>query len=81
MTMSWTTDRPTRGGFYYWQDNSLQEISPNAVRLVQVAKYKNSEGFNCHTLHRGGEHHEPIFDCDLGHEPIGRWAGPLPQPE
>jgi hypothetical protein len=80
MSMRWTTKRPTEGGFYYWQDSHLRSISPWAVRVVQVSKYKNREGFNCHTLTCMGETTPPVFDCDLGQEPAGRWAGPLPQP-
>lgn len=77
--MNWTDERPTKPGFYYWQDQSLRNISEFAVRVVQVAKYKNRDGFNCETL--GGRFpSQPLFDCDLGQEPAGRWAGPLPQP-
>ncbi len=78
--MRWTSNRPTMPGFYYWQDNQLRSISPDAVRVVQVAAYKNRDGFQCHTLTRMGEASPPVFDCDLGKEPHGWWAGPLPQP-
>lgn len=78
--MKWTNDRPTKAGFYYWQNAYLHGIGADAVRVVYVGKYKNREGFACHTLTRCGERCEPVFDCDLGHEPSGRWAGPLPQP-
>jgi hypothetical protein len=78
--MNWTSKRPTQCGFYYWQDQGLRSISENAVRVVQVSKYKNRDGFRCHTLTRFGDACPPIFDCDLGKEPPGRWAGPLPQP-
>lgn len=80
MSMGWTKERPTEAGFYYWQDRGLLNISKDAVRVVQVAKYKNRDGFQCHTLTRLGEALEPVFDCDLGAEPAGWWAGPLPQP-
>ena len=78
--MRWTSNRPTMPGFYYWQDNYLRGISPKAVRVVQVSAYKNRDGFQCHTLTRMGEASAPVFDCDLGQEPAGWWAGPLPQP-
>lgn len=77
--MKWTYSRPTEAGFYYWQDAQLRRISWNAVRVVQVSKYKNRDGFQCHTLTR--DQSPPTFDCDLGEEPAARWAGPLPQPE
>lgn len=80
MSMRWTNKRPTKGGFYYWQNTELRSISEMAVRVVQVSKYKNRDGFNCHTLTRMGEALPPVFDCDLGAEPAGCWAGPLPQP-
>lgn len=76
----WTTVRPTKAGFYYWQGDDLRRINEDAVRLVQVSRYKNREGFNCHTLTRLGDACPPVFDCDLGQEPPGRWAGPFPQP-
>ena len=78
MSMRWTNKRPTEGGFYYWQNSELRSISDMAVRVVQVSKHKNREGFNCHTLARDTS--PPTFDCDLGAEPAGCWAGPLPQP-
>jgi len=78
--MRWTTERPKEGGFYYWQNSYLRSISENAVRVVQVSKFKNREGFNCCTLHPFGDGAGPIFNCDLGKEPAGHWAGPLPQP-
>jgi hypothetical protein len=80
MSMEWTSKRPTVGGFYYWQNGELSRISRDAVRVVQVGKYKNREGFNVHTLMRNCEPCSPFFDCDLGKEPTGHWAGPLPQP-
>jgi len=78
--MKWATKRPAEGGFYYWQNEELRIFSPDAVRVVQVSKYKNRDGFNCHTLGRMGLSCSPEFDCDLGLEPPGRWAGPMPQP-
>lgn len=78
MTLTWTTTPPSAPGFYYWQD--LCAVDENAVRLVQVSRYANREGFQCHTLTRRGEPSPPVFDTTLGHEPPGRWAGPLPQP-
>jgi hypothetical protein len=80
MSMRWTKKRPTEGGFYYWQNTELIRISENAVRVVAVSKYKNREGFNCYTLTCMGETSPPVFNCDLGQEPDGWWAGPLPQP-
>ena len=76
--MKWTNARPTESGFYYWQNSELRAISPNAVRVVQVGKYKNRVGFNVQTL--TSDQSKPTFNCDLGQEPDGRWAGPLPQP-
>lgn len=78
--MKWTTARPTEAGFYYWQDSGLRAVSEFAVRVVQVSKYKSRDGFSCSTLTSMGEACPPVFDCDLGQEPPGRWAGPLPQP-
>lgn len=78
--MNWTNASPTQPGFYYWQNMELARISHLAVRVVQVSGYKNREGFHCETLHTGGGRDEPAFSCDLGQEPGGRWAGPLPQP-
>jgi hypothetical protein len=75
----WKNTRPAEPGFYYWQSSSLRAISPDAVRVVQVSRYANREGFNCHTLTRSVNDGD-TFDCDLGREPTGRWAGPLPQP-
>ena len=80
MSIRWTAERPKKSGFYYWQNGALRSISEDAVRLVYVGKYKNRDGFCCYTLTRGGDACAPVFDCDLGQEPIGRWAGPLPQP-
>ena len=80
MSMKWTKAKPTEGGFYYWQNEDLWRISPDAVRVVQVSKYKYREGFACHTLTCNGETSPPVFDCDLREAPPGKWAGPLPQP-
>ena len=77
--MRWTEKRPTEPGFYYWQNGELQRHSPDAVRVVQVSKYKNRAGFHCETLVTEGSL-GPRFNCDLGNEPAGRWSGPLPQP-
>jgi hypothetical protein len=77
--MKWTERRPTEGGFYYWQNDELRAHSSDAVRVVQVSKYKNREGFHCETLVTEGSW-GPRFSCDLGNEPAGWWAGPLPQP-
>ena len=77
--MRWTEKRPTEGGFYYWQDGKLRGHSDDAVRVVQVSKYKNRDGFHCETLTTAGSW-GPTFNCDLGKEPTGWWAGPLPQP-
>ena len=79
MSMRWTDKRPTEGGFYYWQNGELRRHSELAVRVVQVSKYKNRDGFHCETLGTAGSW-GPTFNCDLGQEPAGRWAGPLPQP-
>jgi hypothetical protein len=78
--MQWTHVRPTEPGFYYWQNHQLLNISPRAVRLVQVSRYRNRPGFHCTTLSPVGDNMPPVFSCDLGKEPDGRWAGPLPQP-
>lgn len=77
--MKWTNERPTQSGFYYWQNNELRSLSIDAVCVVQVSKYANREGFSAQTLHAGCAT-QPSFNCDLGQEPAGRWAGPLPQP-
>lgn len=77
----WTNQRPTRAGLYYWQDHYLQNISLMAVRVVSVSKYANRDGFRCTTLTAVGENSFPTFDCDLGDEPLGMWAGPLPDPD
>lgn len=79
MSMRWTKERPTVGGFYYWQNGALRSHSEDAVRVVQVSKYKNREGFHCEALNTVGSW-GPTFNCDLGQEPAGWWAGPLPQP-
>lgn len=79
MSMQWTLDRPTRSGLYYWQNGELRRHSDDAVRVVQVSKYANREGFHAQTLTQKAPW-GPTFDCDLGDEPSGRWAGPLPQP-
>lgn len=78
MSMKWKTTPPTEPGFYYWQNQELRNFSSDAVRVVQVSKYKNREGFSVETLTRDTSF--PTFDCDLGQEPKGWWAGPLPQP-
>ena len=78
--INWTTVPPNRGGFYYWQNSELREISELAVRLVQASAYKNRDGFHCETLVPMGSTWPPVFSCDLGQEPAGRWAGPLPEP-
>lgn len=78
MSMQWTNNRPTEGGFYYWQNQELRNISHHAVRVVQVSRYKNRDGFHCETLTNACSF--AVFSCDLGQEPPGRWAGPLPQP-
>lgn len=78
--MKWTTSRPAESGFYYWQDQRLRRISTDAVLVVQVSKYANREAFHCETLHTQGDFHNPRFSCDLGKEPAGKWAGPLPNP-
>lgn len=77
--MKWTDKRPDQPGFYYWQNQELRNISPNAVRVVQVSKYAQRPGFHAEAL-QGRLRSEPSFSCDLGDEPAGRWAGPLPQP-
>jgi len=79
-SMKWKSTRPTEPGFYYWQNQELRNISEDAIRIVYVGRYKNREGFNCYTLTRMGEYSQPVFDCDLGQEPPGSWAGPFPQP-
>lgn len=78
MSMRWTDKLPTEGGFYYWQNAALRQISLHAVRVVQVSKYKNREGFSAETLTRD-TWPSAFFDCDLDKAPQGRWAGPLPQ--
>lgn len=77
---AWTYDRPKEPGFYYWQNQRLRNISEFAVRVVQVSKYRNRDGFRCTTMHFLGDTMPPTFDCDLGKEPDGYWFGPLPQP-
>ena len=77
--MRWERERPQTSGFYYWQNDELARHSPLAVRVVQVSKYANREGFHVETLLTKGSW-GPQFDCDLGNEPPGWWAGPLPQP-
>lgn len=73
------TKQPTEAGFYYWQNAELRAISENAVRVVQLRKYANREGFACESL--TSDRHPPVFNCDLGQEPPGWWCGPLPQPQ
>lgn len=81
--MRWKRERPTEPGFYYWQNEELTSRWGHlAVRVVQVSKYKNRDGFHCATLTNSmdGLPSPPFFGCDLGQEPPGKWAGPLPQP-
>jgi len=80
VNMKWTDQRPTASGFYYWQNSELRSISPFALRVVDVSKYKNRDGYRCATLTENGNTCSPVFSCDLGNEPIGWWAGPLPNP-
>lgn len=80
MSVVWTTKRPTAAGLYYWQDAALRAYDERAVRVVQVRKYRNREGFAAHTLMPPGDLSPPVFNCELGKEPSGRWAGPLPSP-
>jgi hypothetical protein len=78
--MQWTEEQPKVAGFYYWQNQALYNISPNAVRVVQVSQYANRKGFSCEMLVPIGQRHGPYYSGDLGQAPSGLWAGPLPQP-
>lgn len=75
----WRTKLPTRGGLYYFQNDELRTMHPDAVLVVQVSKFKNREGFYAECLVQPGAV-GPIFNCDLDKAPAGNWAGPLPQP-
>ena len=77
--MKWTSQKPTRSGFYYFQDGRLRSFSPMAVMIVQVAKYANRLGFNAQTLHQDATY-EGQFSGDLDQFRAGWWAGPLPEP-
>lgn len=77
--MMWSDKKPTRPGFYFFQDSKLRAYSHLAVLVVQVSKYANRPGFNAATLHQDHEFGEH-FSGDLCDFRFGYWAGPLPEP-
>lgn len=81
--MNWNDDPPPKPGFYYYQPPALRSVwGDNAVKLVQVAKYKHREGFCAETMEsiHGSVREAPAYSGELDKIPPGRWAGPLPQP-
>lgn len=75
--MTWTTEVPTKPGFYYWQGGGM---TGDEVAIVQVNAFRDKtrelEGDEL-LLSQGSvrrKKHLPVSEFG------GRWAGPLPQP-
>lgn len=64
--LTWTTDRPTAPGWYWWQG---PYSGPEVVRLWQTGK---GQSLICERTGHVAGHPVPL---------VGRWAGPLTPPE
>jgi len=66
--MRWTTERPTKPGWYWWRANAESFESPHLIDRVG-------------DIHGGDVLYCATCDDDHMEERDGQWAGPIPEPE
>jgi hypothetical protein len=67
--MTWTTEKPTVPGWYWWKPKQYYPVIVEIYRLEVRGKHYLMIG-NCN------EHHEGDLEYAEG-----EWAGPIPPPE